>query len=265
MSLKFKKGLRTYFLFIYSIILLTSCKSFRQNIMLVPEQEDLTLAAEAMEKDYLENYQIKPNDWLRVDIFTHNGERLIDPDNMLGQVNRGIQNNNQNQNFFRYLVQSNGEVKLPVIGLVQVEGLTIYEAEAKLQELYNTYYKETFVMVRYLNKRVIVLGAMGGHVIPLENENTNLLEALALAGGLTNDAKAHNIRLIRGNLQQPQVFLIDLSTIKGMKEANLLLESGDVVYVEPRIRPLQESIREITPIFSLITSVISLVALFRTI
>ena len=37
---------------------------------------------------------------------------------------------------------------------------------------------------RVTNNRIILLGAQGGRIIPLENDNMNLLEVLALAGGV---------------------------------------------------------------------------------
>ena len=66
-------------------------------------------------------------------------------------------------------------------------------------------------------------GAGGeGKVVNLENENTTLIEALALAGGITNTGKANKIKVIRGDLRNPKVMLVDLSTIEGMKQSNML-------------------------------------------
>jgi polysaccharide export outer membrane protein len=99
------------------------------------------------------------------------------------------------------------------------------------------------------------LGAPGGQVIPLANENTHLVEILALAKGLGNDAKAQNIRILRGD----QVFVADLSTVEGYFKNNLLIESGDIVYVEPVRKPLTEGIRDYGPILSIVTTLTTLI------
>nr|MBK9649988.1 hypothetical protein [Bacteroidota bacterium] len=81
-----------------------------------------------------------------------------------------------------------------------------------------------------------------------------MIEALALAGGITTTGKARKIKLIRGDTRNPQVQLIDLSTVEGMKQSNLLLQANDIIYVEPVPRISQGVLAEILPIVSIITS-----------
>ena len=95
-------------------------------------------------------------------------------------------------------------------------------------------------------------------VIPLNNENMSLVEVIALAGGINQDGKAHNVRLIRGDLNNPTVFLIDLGTIAGMKASILNVEPGDIIYLEPRRRVFFEALSDVTPILSLVTSLLTL-------
>ena len=106
-----------------------------------------------------------------------------------------------------------------------------------------------------MNKRVIVLGAPGGQVIPLVNENIHLVEVLALAKGVDNLAKAHNIRVLRGD----QVLVADLSTIDGYLKSNVLIEHGDIVYVEPVRRPVSEAFRDYLPVLTALTSLTTLI------
>jgi polysaccharide export outer membrane protein len=81
----------------------------------------------------------------------------------------------------------------------------------------------------------------------LQNQNTSLLEALALSGGVSANGKAHRIKLIRGDLKNPQVYLIDLSTIDGMKKANMTLQGNDIVYIEPRNDYVQNFVNRASP------------------
>lgn len=215
----------------------------------VPEGQEMQQRVESAEK----NYVIQKNDYLQVDVYTSKGERLIDPDLELMKETTG--QNLAMRPVPNYLVDTNGTTKLPMIGDIKLEGLSIREAEEMLQKAYSIYYKDAFVLLKYTNKRVVVLGATGGQVIPLMNENTRLVEILALAKGLTNDSKAQNIRVLRGE----QVFVVDFSTIDGYRKNNLVVEPGDIVYVEPVRRPVIEGLRDYGPVLSIITSLTTLV------
>ncbi|MGZ4056618.1 MAG: polysaccharide biosynthesis/export family protein, partial [Bacteroidia bacterium] len=106
------------------------------------------------------------------------------------------------------------------------------------------------------NKRVIVFPGSAGdaRVIPLLNNNTTLIEALALAGGIADDGKAKMVKLIRQNGDNHDVFLIDLSKIQGIKDASMVLQANDIIYVEPKRRYASRLLTDIAPIVSLITS-----------
>lgn len=221
------------------------------------ELETSSLRREMMAAE--RNYTIQPNDLLEIEVYTNKGERIIDPDfELMKELRAGGGGQMLNRVKPQYLVQPNGEARLPMVGNIYIEGYTLYQADSLLARAYNEFYKESFVITRFVNKRVVVLGATGGQVIPLLNENINVLEVLALAGDITGRGKAHNIRLIRGDLQDPQVQLIDLSTIDGMQRASLNVQSGDIIYVEPVRRILPETIRDITPVMGLVANALTL-------
>ena len=233
------------------------------------------------------NYVIQPNDFLEVRVNTNKGERILDPNGELqfGQPAGGLptrgaapagaaggrgpavtRNTGQDAGAAtagsEFLVQADGTVVLPMVDRVRVSGLSLLEADSTLALLYNEFYKEAFVTTRVTNNRVIVLGATGGQVVALSNDNMNLLEVLALAGGVDgnggggaglyrNGGRANNIRIIRGDLKNPRVQQIDLSTLDGMRRANLQIEPNDVIYVEPIRRPLLDALADSGPLLSL--------------
>lgn len=213
------------------------------------------------------NYLIQTDDRLSLTVSTNNGERIIDPNNELQLGGSGARNNLNNANNRQnqdYLVLSDGTAKLPLLGYVTLDSLTINQAEILLQEKYNDYYKDSYVQLRYLNKRVIILGAGGSTIIPLQNENMSLLELLAITGGLNQGDKSQNIKIIRGHLSNPEVFQVDLSTIEGMKQSIVSIEPGDVIYVEPWRRPWKSVIGDITPLLGFITSILTFGLFIKT-
>ncbi len=234
--------------------LLSGCASYKQNIMFKPG-ENFTpdpIKEEALRAQ--KNYVIQKNDYLKLEVFSNKGERVIDPDaELLKEMGNITQGNQKPQ--LTYLVNTMGIVKFPMIGEIKIDSLTLLQAEEVLQKQYSQYYKDCFVSLTFLNKRVTVLGALGGQVIPLSNQSTTLAEVLALSKGLSNDAKANNIRVLRGD----QVFLVDFSTIGGFRSGNLIIEPGDIVYVEPIRRPFAEAFRDYGAAASILVTLTSLI------
>lgn len=197
------------------------------------------------------DYKIAPNDAIQCRVYTNDGFKLID----LANSANLIYNNNLD-----FLIESDGKVKLPLIGPQQLAGLNIRDAEKFLEEKYSEYYVKPYVNLKVTNKRVIIFPGNSGsaRVVPLANNNTTVLEALAYAGGITDDGKAYKVKLIRknGDKLKPDVYLMDLSRIEGIAAANSKVQANDVIYVEPRYRVARTLAGELTPVISLITSVL---------
>ncbi len=151
-----------------------------------------------------------------------------------------------------------------MIGFVQVQGYTLNQADSMFQSRFETYYRDTYVYSQVVSRRVVVLGATGGSVIPLTNENMNLIEVLALAGGMPENGKAQNIRLIRNIASdKPIVQVVDLTTIGGLQKANLRIQPNDVVYVEPVRRVFNESLRDVLTVLGAVTNVLTSYVVIR--
>jgi polysaccharide export outer membrane protein len=200
-------------------------------------------------------YRIAPNDILGMSVYTNDGFKLIDITTSAESVSSKINSGNSNSSI-QFLVEPDGLIKLPIIGKFKIAGITIREAEKTLESQYANFYNKPFVVLSVINRRVTVFPGNGGsgRVVNLDNESTTVIEALALAGGITNTGKAKKIKLIRGDLRNPKVILVDLSTIEGLKQGNLLLQANDIIYVEPVPRISQEVLTQITPIVGIITS-----------
>jgi polysaccharide export outer membrane protein len=255
------------------LIFFSSCGSLKQNILFNTEK---TVNGEVFRHSFesvTANYQIQVNDRLAVTVFTNKGERLIDPNRefkigdaptqqngMMGNQNsiRDLSISSNNMSPVSYLVTQDGTVNLPMVGILELKGLTLSEAEVKLKESYSQYYEEPYVIAQYLNKRVVLMGALGDQVIPLRNENMTLLEVLSIAGDVQSRSKPDNIRLIRGPWDNPSVKLIDLTSVTDLKDANIIVEPNDIIYVEPRRRIDRESIQDFNIIFTPITTLITL-------
>lgn len=216
--------------------------------------------------------KLAPNNVLDFNFFTGNGHILVESgigaNTMLGPgAGMGMRQNQflMQQAQLPYIIDRDGTVKLPVIGRVKLEGLTLRDAETKLEELYSQYYNEPFVLLSVNNNRVIVSPGAGGtaQVITLVNNNTTLIEALAMAGGVQERGNAAKIKLIRSseNNRSREIYQFDLSTIDGVKYADIIVQPNDIIYVEPLPLLAREFVQEIGPVVTLLTTVILLVTI----
>lgn len=202
-------------------------------------------------------YKLAPNDIISLSVYTNDGYKLIDlTTSTTSATSLTGGGGGLSSVGTKYIVDIEGFVKLPIIGRVKVKDLTIRETEKMLEQQFATYYTKPFVILSVTNRRVLVFPGAGGagKVVTLENENTTLIEALALAGGIAETGKAYKIKLIRGDSRHPQVQLIDLSTVEGMTQTNMLMQANDIIYVEPIPRISQGILAQITPIVGILTS-----------
>jgi polysaccharide biosynthesis/export protein len=198
-------------------------------------------------------YRISPNDFLDIRMYSNDGFKLIDLSS-LNEANTGY----RMQNTIQYIVEPDGNIKLPILGKRRLGGMTMREAQQYLEDVFSEFYKSPYVYVRVINRRVIVFPGEPGSakVIPLENFNISLIEAIALSGGISENGKAKKVKLIRKVKGKSEIYLMDLSTIQGLKDANTVVQAGDIIYVDPRRRYALRSFQEFSPIVSLISGII---------
>lgn len=187
-------------------------------------------------------YVLKSKDIMEVQILSNNGYQLVD---VLGQGGY--------YSPVTYTIHNEGFAILPMLDSIYLAGYSITGAENLLSERYSYYFVNPYIKIKVSNRRCVVFaGRSMGRVVNLDNEGMSLIEVLALAGGVSG-SKAYRIKLIRGDFRNPQVFLIDLSTIEGMKKANLQIAANDVIYVEPALT-FNDINQQILPFISLITT-----------
>ncbi len=246
--------MRKLFLLAGITIIFSSCGWLNQSIMFKTKRDyKYSNLADSTKPN---EYRVSPNDIFQFSMYTNDGFKLVDLTS-LNNTNTGY----RFESNLDYKVEPDGTIKLPIIGKTSIAGLTVIEAESFLEEKYSAYYIRPFVIMKITNKRVIVFPGSSGDakVVPLINNNTTLIEVLALAGGISENGKAQMIKLIRKNNAKEEIYLIDLSKIEGIKQANMVLQANDIIYVEPRRKYASKLLQEITPIISLISSTLVLI------
>jgi polysaccharide export outer membrane protein len=217
-----------------------------------------------MVQKQMTQYIIQPGDAFTLKIFARDGFKLID---VFGS-NSTIETQNASVNgavkAFTYVVDNEGVVKLPVLGYLYVKGFTETELERVLAEKYSGLFVDPWVSVKVVNRRVFVFKGGAASIVTLEDYPISLIEVLARTGGLDNDSKSYNIRVVRGDIKNPEIYLVDLSTIEGIRKADLSVQPNDIVVVQRRKRVVSDVLRETAPYLSAITTITTFVLLFKT-
>jgi polysaccharide export outer membrane protein len=242
------------------LLLMNSCNVLNPNIMLYADKhyqfdtlgKDTTVAKE---------FRLGPNDIMEFRLFANDGFKLID---IISTSNGGgAANNSVLRQGFEYTLDNKGVARLPIIGEENLTGMSVREAETFLEKRYSEFYVKPFVIIKIINKRIIVFPGEPGQakVLTLQNNNTTVLEALAQVGGISATGKAFNVKLIR-KTEDPKrpykVYKLDLSKITtGMEQGSTILQSNDIIYVEPRRQIASKTLREISPVLSLTTTFIT--------
>lgn len=246
-------------LLVYSI---SSCANINSNILFkIPKGEDFKFDSIPLKPS--EDYIIGPGDRFTFYFSTNNGEKLVlGLSGVNGVETQNMSQNNQlNQD---YLVRRDGTVDLPVIGPLKIQGLTSIELKDTITKLLSKDYIDPFVQIRFTNQRVIIFPGKGqAQVVYLNNVNTTLLEVIAMAGGLTNDSRANSIKLIRKIKNKREIYNIDLSTINGLKEAEMIVQSNDYIYVDFKPRIATSILTEVGPWLTVLTTSLALFTLIK--
>ena len=245
------------FLFIFLVVfILQGCKSYTSNIILKAEPTDFNWKS-SYEKAVIEN-PIRVGDKIQYSIYTNEGESIIDPGGTLVSSKSLGDGNDLSASIPTYEVLESGMCLFPLLGKVAVIGLKTSQLDSLLSARYETYYNGAYIISKVVNKKIILLGGnKGGQILPFKS-NMNLLEALAMYGGLDEKSKGYNIRILRGDLKNPEVTVVNLGTINDMKNSMVNLRPDDIIYIEPIRRPGAEVVRDNMYVFSLLQIIATL-------
>ena len=134
------------------------------------------------------------------------------------------------------VVMPDGTISFPLIGLVKAEGKTINELKAEIENRINKYVPGPvlWVSVKNMNSTLVyILGMVNKPGVFLLNSSVNVLQGLAMAGGLTPFADNNNIKIFRTEEGATKLILFRYNdVIKGKNlEENIILKRGDIIIV----------------------------------
>lgn len=211
----------------------SGCTSYQKSLYLQNEQ----VLNESLEGQ-LYDFRIMPKDELTITVSTTDPEASAPFYRKFGQNKESANNTTgmEGAKLLAYLVDNNGCIDFPVLGMVKVMGLTNRECEALLRQKLQPYLKEVpNVTVRTSNYKFSVLGEVGHPgTYTTDAEKVTVFEALAQAGDMTLFAVRNDVQLLReDSTGLRRVYHLDLTQADIAQSPHFYLQQNDVVYVKP--------------------------------
>lgn len=212
-------------------------------------------------------YRLQPEDIIHVRFESLTPQEYDFFNRSAAGMNIGAQNLAMgNAQLIGELIDPEGNINYPVVGKVKVAGLTVYQAQEKLQKLAEEYLKSPVVRVRLLNFRFTILGEVRNEgTVNMFNNRVSIMEAIGLAGGLTDLADRRNVKLIRQRNGKAEVQYVNLLDETFMQSPEYYLNQNDILIVPPlKQRPYQTYLgKNLSLLISSLSLIITTITLIR--
>ena len=153
------------------------------------------------------------------------------------------------QRLLGYVVDNEGNIEFPMLGIIHVAGLTRWELQDMIKEriISEGIILDPIITVEYMNFRISVMGEVNSPgTYSVTGDKITLLGALSLARDLTIYGRRDNVTVIREQNGQRSVYKVDLRKSSSLFDSPAYyLQQNDVIYVYPNsVRAGQSTINE---------------------
>ena len=208
-------------------------------------------------------FQMKlyPGDIIAVELYTVNPDAFPG----LGMLNsHPVTGDNRSAYEKGFVLDKSGNVSLPYVGAINLAGLKLEDAHDTIVGRFRTFIDEPIITLKKLSFKVSIIGEVnrpGLYYIP--NEQLTILEAIALAGDLTNYANRTDLKILRKSGDGVIEIPVDFTSKTAFTGASKYIYPDDIVYVPPTRKKAFTSISPATQVLtSLITTLVLVAALY---
>lgn len=212
---------------------LSSCRSQQNNMSYFVDVPAEAVAVLSANGDY--SLKIQPDDELAITVTSLAPEATSMYNLPMANIaKRGTKEATANIGIQTYVVSTEGNINFPILGNIHVAGLTTGELSDLLVKRISAEVEDPVVRVQILNFTVNVLGEVKipGRQ-PINKEQYTLLDALAVAGDLTEFGRRDNVLLIRQQGDTIMYHRFNLNDAKSLNSPYFYLQQNDAIYVEP--------------------------------
>lgn len=225
-----------FILFITGVVLFSSCHMAKDITYFQDIEKEQSLFGIPEE---VPEYRIRPLDNLYINIYTKHEatNRLY---NLWQETNNSFTGSLQMQaglpsHYINgYQVEQSGKITFPILGEIQVAGLTLLEAQRRIKEMAEEHLIDPSVRVRILSFKVNVTGEVRNPGMFYNFQGKlNVIDAISMANGITDDAKINKILVVRQEKFSTKTYNLDLTSKKIFESEAFYLQPDDLIYIPP--------------------------------
>jgi polysaccharide export outer membrane protein len=213
--------------YVFLLLTLISCSTKRdilyfQDIKDKPETKVI----------YIQN-NIQINDILSITVSAINPNSALPFNQSFYNVGTGTNSENSMNG---YLVNTDGNISLPILGNIKVLGKTTIEVEDLIEKILIDQGQLTnpTVIARVTNAKITILGDISGPgVYPFSEQNVTLIQAIGRAGDLSMSGKRNDILIIREENGKRTYGHIDMRKTDWFNSEYYYIKQNDIIYVYP--------------------------------
>lgn len=240
---------------IVAIIIFGSCTSQKELMYLSNLDSAAALEFFPMERP---DYRIQYQDILYVNITTMNPEMntLLNPGTATGS--HSTYRDESNIYIFGYTVSDSGTISIPILGNIEVKGLTKDEIKIAIEERAEQYLKDAVINIKLLSFKFTVMGEVNrpGSFTNFNNQLT-VLDAIGMAGDISDYGNRKHVLVLRPAKEGTYTYHINLQDKNLLQSEGYFLLPNDIVIVEPiKSKPFQLNIPTLGLILSTISTLI---------
>ena len=181
---------------------------------------------------------IQPKDMLSIVVSSRNPElvAMFNLPVVSYQAGSEIVSGGSQQRLMGYVVDNEGQIDFPVLGQINVSGLTRWELSELIKErlLKDGLLTDAVVTVEFMNFKVSVIGEVNNPgTFSIEGDKVTVLQAISLARDLTIFGERENVTVIRERNGERTMYEINLCDVSMFQSPAYYLQQNDVVYVQP--------------------------------
>ncbi len=215
------KQIYKYAIYVVAIILLASCYPIRR-VGLLQEREGLP----DYEKGEYEQYHLQKNDELELRVISLNPETAI-----LFQQRSSTYLSNVSSSF-TYRIYEDGTIDVPYLSKVHVEGLTLQQAEEKLENALSDFGDDIMVKLALSTGTFCVIGDAGRGYFPIYKDRLTIYQALALCGGISPSADYGKVKILRRADNGTKIIEFDIRPETLIDSEYYYVYPNDVIYFD---------------------------------
>ncbi len=221
------------------LLLVSSCKSVK-DITYLQDMEYL--------REYKARYDskatIKPEDNIRIVVSSSRLELAapfnqsttsqvqVSKDGTVGSQEYGGSTDRQNV----YRVNQKGMINFPVLGMIQAGGMTIDELQNSISNaiINGGYLADPKVYAEYADFIFYTLGSLNQGKHTVESGSINLLEAIAMSGGINEKGDFEQVLVLRKSGDSYIMIPNNVKSTEVISSPAFYLQQGDMIYVPQR-------------------------------